>query len=110
METQIDLSIFTRITKQICVSTFVSLFLIILFVISPLSTFIKTSMFMKLGVVLLLVYTIQLNIRQTNLLRIAGSSDKYTHVKSNVDVNILCSYIFTLFLGMLAIFVIKSFF
>ena len=110
METQIDLSIFTNITKQICVSTFVSLFLIILFVISPLSNLIKTTVFMKLVVLMLLVYTIQLNIRQTDILRIAGSSDKYTHVKSNVDVNILCSYIFTLFLGVLAIFVIKSFF
>lgn len=110
METHIDLSIFTRITKQICVSTFVSLFLIIVFVISPLHTLIKTAVFMKLVVLMLLMYTIKLNIHQTDLLRIAGTSDKYKHVKSNVDVNIICSYVFTLFLGVLAIFVIKSFF
>jgi heme/copper-type cytochrome/quinol oxidase subunit 2 len=78
--------------------------------LSPLSNFFKTTIFMKLLSIVILVYTMYLNLIQTNYLRNASNSTKAENVKSQLTINIFCSYIFTLFLGLLAIFVIKSFF
>jgi len=105
-----NLNIFTDGTKTICNCTAASIIIILLFILSPLSNFFKTSIFMKLLSVAILVYTIYLNVIQTNYLRNASGSTTAENVKSQLTINIFCSYIFTLFLGLLVIFVIKSFF
>jgi hypothetical protein len=107
--TPFNLIIFTDSTKKICTCSAVSIFLIILFVISPLSNFFMTSMLMKIIILIILAYTIYLNIIQTNYLRTATNVVKSENVMSQLNTNILCSYIFTLFLGLMGIFVIKSF-
>jgi uncharacterized membrane protein len=81
----------------------------VLFIISPLSNFFLTSSLMKIIVLIILVYTIYLNMIQTNSLRSATSYVKSENVMSQLNVNIMCSYVFTLFLGLLCIFVMKSF-
>ena len=43
-----NISLFTEETKKICICSASSIIIIILFVISPLSNFLKTSIFMKL--------------------------------------------------------------
>jgi len=105
-----NLSIFTDITKNICMCSAVSIAIIVLFIISPLSNFFKTSLFMKIIALIILVYTIYLNTKQTNLLRNASVSSVAEQVKSQLNINIICSYVFTIFIGLLIIFVIKSFF
>jgi len=109
-DTPFNLTIFTNETKKICMCSASSIFIIFLFVISPLSNFFKTSLFMKIIALILLVYTLYLNNHQTNLLRNASQNAKSEQVKSQLNINIICSYIFTLFIGLLAIFVLKSFF
>jgi hypothetical protein len=108
-ETPFNLIIFTDSTKKICMCSAVSIFLIILFIISPLSNFFVASTFMKIIVLIILAYTIYLNIIQTNYLKSATNVVKTENVLSQMNTNIMCSYIFTLFLGLLGIFVIKSF-
>ena len=112
MDTEIpfNLMIFTDSTKKICTCSAVSIALIVLFIISPLSNFFLTSSLMKIIVLIILVYTIYLNTIQTNSLRSATSYVKSENVMSQLNINIMCSYIFTLFLGLLGIFVIKTFF
>ena len=107
--TPFNLIIFTDSTKKICTCSAVSIFLIILFIISPLSNFFMTSMLMKIIILKILSYTIYLNIIQTNYLRSATNVVKSENVMSQLNTNILCSYIFTLFLGLMGIFVIRSF-
>ena len=107
--TPFNLIIFTDSTKKICTCSAVSIFLIILFVISPLSNFFMTSMLMKIIILIILAYTIYLNIIQTNYLRSATNVVNSENVMSQLNTNILCSYIFTLFLGLMGIFVIRSF-
>ena len=107
--TPFNLIIFTDSTKRICTCSAISIFLIILFIISPLSNFFMTSMIMKIIILTILAYTIYLNIIQTNYLRTATNVVKSENVMSQLNTNILCSYIFTLFLGLMGIFVIKSF-
>ena len=107
--TPFNLIIFTDSTKKICTCSAVSIFLIILFIISPLSNFFMTSMLMKIIILIILSYTIYLNMIQTNYLRSATNVVNSENVMSQLNTNILCSYIFTLFLGLMGIFVIRSF-
>jgi hypothetical protein len=110
MDSDLNLNIFTKVTKKICMCSFTAMFLIILFILSPLSNLIKTSAFMKVIIIGVLFYTIYLNNIQTNTLRSANVSGKNADVASQFNMNIMCSYVFTLFLGLLTFFVIKSFF
>ena len=107
--TPFNLIIFTDSTKRICTCSAISIFLIILFIISPLNNFVMTSMIMKIIILIILVYTIYLNMIQTNYLRSATNVVNSENVMSQLNTNILCSYIFTLFLGLMGIFVIRSF-
>lgn len=105
-----NLKIFTDSTKNICMCSATSIIIIVLFVISPLSNFFKTSLVMKIMALLLMIYTIYLNTKQTDLLREANLYSKNENVKTQLNINIVCSYIFTLFIGLLIIFLVKSLF
>lgn len=108
--TPFNLMIFTDETKKVCICSATSIFLIVLFIISPLSNFFTTSLIMKILILAILIYTIYLNNNQTNQLRIASSVIDSERLKSQLNMNIICSYIFTLFIGLLIIYVVKSFF
>jgi hypothetical protein len=106
-----NLTIFTDVTKKMCICSFASMVMIILFIISPLSNFFRTSLFMKVIIVIILTYTVYLNFLQTNLLRnVTMSNSNSEDVKTQINMNIICSYIFSIFLVILLFFVIKSFF
>jgi len=100
----------TDVTKKVCLCSFVSIVIIVLFIISPLSSFVLTSSFMKLLVLIILGYTIYLNSHQTNILSLSKNASQTPEIQSQLSTNIICSYVFTLFLGILFIFVIKSLF
>jgi hypothetical protein len=110
LDEHFSLTTFTDTTKKVCICSGLSIFLISLFIISPLSNFFLTSVVMKFIILLILIYTIYLNNQQTNLLNNANTIIKSAEVNSQLNINIICSYIFTLFIGLLIIFVIKSFF
>lgn len=105
-----SLTTFTDTTKKVCICSALSIFLIVLFIISPLSNLFLTSIVMKFIILLTLIYTIYLNNQQTNLLNNANNIIQSKEVNSQLNINIICSYVFTLFIGLLIIFVIKSFF
>jgi len=109
LDAPFNLLIFTDSTKKICTCSAISIFLIVLFIISPLSNFFITSSLMKIVILIILAYTIHLNIIQTNYLKNAANLVNSDIVISQLNTNIMCSYIFTLFLGLLGIFIIKSF-
>jgi hypothetical protein len=109
LDAPFNLIIFTDSTKKICTCSAISIFLIILFIISPLSNFFITSTLMKIVVLIILEYTIHLNMIQTNYLKNATNVANTDIVLSQLNTNIICSYIFSLFLGLLGIFVVKSF-
>lgn len=105
-----NLTVFSDTTKNVCMCSAISIFLIILFIITPLSNFFKTSFFMKIITLIILGYTIYLNNKQTDDLRRANELITSVPLKSQLNMNIICSYVFTIFVGLLFIFVIKSFF
>lgn len=105
-----DIDSSTDVTKKVCLCSFVSIVLIVLFIISPLSSFLMTSSLMKILILIILGYTIYLNNHQSNILSLSKNSSQSFEIQSQLSTNIICSYVFTLFLGILLIFVIKSFF
>lgn len=102
--------IFTNTTKQICYCSFASIFLIILFIISPLNRFVIGSIFMKFIVLIILVYTFYLNMNQINIMKNTIETHKSENVVSQLNQNIMCSYMFGFFVGILILFIMKSFF
>jgi hypothetical protein len=105
-----SLNTFTDTTRKVCTCSAISIFLIVVFIISPLSNYFITSSIMKIITLLLLSYTMYLNIIQTDYLRKASSTNVSIEVGSQLTINVVCSYIFSLFIGLLIIFVIKTFF
>lgn len=108
--TPFNLMVFTDSTKNLCICSALSIFIIFIFVISPLCNLVKLSAFMKFVALLLLIYTLYFNHMQTRLLREARQIAHSEQVNAQLGMNILCSYIFTTFIGLLFIYVIKSFF
>ena len=105
-----NISTFTDTTKKVCMCSAISIFLIVMFIISPLSNFFFASTVMKIVILLVLFYTIYVNINQTEYLRNSKKDNLSNEVSSQVTINIICGYVFTLFIGLLIIFVFKSFF
>ena len=97
-------------TKKICLCSILSMTLIILFILSPLSNLFVTSILMKLIAILILVYTIYLNTNQSFTLQNMDKDNKTKEYLSQLNINIICSYIFTLFLTLLLFYTLKSFF
>ncbi len=97
-------------TKIICFCSFLSMSLIILFIMSPLSNLFITSILMKILAILILGYTIYLNINQSFIIQNIETNSKSKEYLSQLNINIICSYIFTLFLIILLILTLKSFF
>lgn len=100
-----------NVTKKVCLFSFVSIVLVVLFIILPplfqQNDTILTNL-MKIIVLLILGYTIYLNQKQTNYLRLSKSESP--EISWQLGVNIKYSYVFTFFLGLLFIFVVKSLF
>ena len=97
-------------TKQICYYTFFSIVLIIIFIISPMKQFVFISTIMKIVILIILGYTIYLNTIQTNMLKGGSNNQTDPEFSSQLNTNIIASYVFTVFLVVLFIFVMKSVF
>ena len=112
MSSSITVVEFAKSTQNVCMCLGLSIFFIILFMMTPLNSFVLSSIFGKVIILTLLGYTLYYNIIQTN---------KFTH-NFNINVwnnnavwdplktNVLCSYIFSLFLLVLILSVIRKIF
>jgi len=94
--------------KQLLLYSFVSMVLIMVFVISPLNNITILSSIMKIIILCLLAYTGYLCNAQITLLRSANTDAQSTTFTNQLTMNIIGEYVFILFLGLLFIFVLKS--
>jgi hypothetical protein len=89
-----------------------SVILIILFILTPLNTFILSSMFGKIIIIALLGYTLYYNTQKTNKfvnhfnVNIWNENENWNLLQTNV----LCGYVFSIFLLTLIISVLRHFF
>jgi hypothetical protein len=94
-------------SKKIFYCTLVS---IILLILTPLSNLGVVNTFSKILILIILGYALLLNMSQLKNLNIQESNNISPQITSQIKMNIVGSYIFLLFLGLLFYFIIKSFF
>ena len=97
-----------NLTKKIFFYSLSSLFLIIVLITTPLNNSFLISLGIKLIIIYFLSYTFYLNMKETNILRQMDRNSKTPEVITQINVNIICSYFFSFFIGLLIIFVIKK--
>ncbi len=101
---------YAKSTQKVCLCISISAFLIILFIMTPLNSFLLSSIFGKVIILLLLGYTVYYNITKTNLFAKNFNIDLTTGGWDHVKTNIASSYIFTGFLIVLMLAVLQQLF
>jgi hypothetical protein len=101
---------YAKSTQNVCMCLSVTIFFIILFMMTPLNTFLLSSIFGKVIIFTLLGYTLYYNLYNTNkfanTFNISLTSDSWNTIKTNI----VCSYIFSLFLLVLLVSLIRKMF
>lgn len=109
-ETSLLIVQYAKATQNVCLCLSISIFLIVLFILSPLNKFLLTSIFGKVIILLLLGFTIFYNVKQTKQFsedfNVSLLSGKWDTIKTNV----VCSYVFTVFILILFASVLKCLF
>jgi TRAP-type uncharacterized transport system fused permease subunit len=101
---------YAKSTQNVCLCMSISAFLIILFMMTPLNSFILSSIIGKLIILLLLGYTIYYNITKTNKFANSFNIDMMSDSWDPVKTNIACSYVFSGFLLILMLTVLQKLF
>ena len=107
---------FSKATQNVCMCIGLSVIFIMIFMMTPLNTFLLSSIFGKVVILTLLGYTLYYNTQQTN--KFVNNFPKFTNMNiwnenSNwcpLKTNILCSYMFSVFLLVLILSVIRKIF
>ena len=101
---------FAKTTENVCFCLGLSILLIIIFMMTPLNSFLLSSLFGKAVILLLLGYTIYYNTTKTYQF---SSNFNVSLMSGNWDAlktNILCSYVFSFFLLVLMLSVVRKLF
>ena len=101
---------YARSTQNVCLCISISAFLIILFIMTPLNSFVLSSVFGKIIILILLGYTIFYNVMKTNIFSKNFNIDIIGGEWDPIKTNIACSYIFTGFLIVLFLTVLQQLF
>lgn len=101
---------YAKTTQNVCLCMSISAFLIILFMMTPLNSFVLSSIIGKLIILLLLGYTIYYNVTKTNKFANSFNVDMMSNSWDPVKTNIACSYIFSGFLFILMLTVLQKLF
>jgi hypothetical protein len=101
---------FAKATQNVCMCLGLSVFFIILFMITPLNTFMLSSIFGKVIILSLLGYTLYYNTQQTNKFVNNFDIDLWNDNWNPLKTNVLCSYVFSIFLLGLFISVVRMMF
>jgi hypothetical protein len=103
--------LFNDKTKYVCNCIFIVVFLILVFVISPLNKFTNISIAVRVIVLFILGYSIYLNLQQTQIMNnITKENNLSSNFNSHLSLNIIGGYVFSFFILVLLFFIINSFF
>lgn len=101
---------YAKSTQNVCLCISISAFLILLFIMTPLNSFLLSSIFGKVIILTLLGYTIFYNVTKTNKFAKNFNVDLTAGGWNPVKTNIASSYIFTGFLLVLMLAVLQQLF
>lgn len=97
-------------SKNVCICTSISIALILIFIISPLSKYFLASFLGKSAAILILVYVLFQNHINTNNLSKSSNVHLFKGSWSDIKSNILCGYIFSFFILLLLFSTMKHVF
>lgn len=98
---------YVKSSQNICLYTIISILLIFFFMISPINKFLMTSFLGKISILVLLGYILYYNIILTNKLSNKMNISFLNGQWNMIKTNLTCSYIFSLFLFLLFLSVIR---
>ena len=98
---------YSNATKNVCMCLGIAAILIILFIMSPLNSFMLSSIFGKTIILVLLVYMIYYNLKQTNIFSNNFNISFTEGTWNPIKTNIICSYAFSAFIFMLMVSVLR---
>jgi hypothetical protein len=78
--------------------------------ISPLNNLFLISPLMKILIIIILGYIFYLNLQQISNLKNLINDNNSSEISGQINTNIITGYIFSLFIGLLIIFVIRKLF
>lgn len=99
---------YAKSTQNVCICVSISMFLIVLFMMTPLNTFLLSSIFGKVIILALLGYTLYYNVSNTNKFSNNVDVNVTSGIRNAVKTNIICSYTFSFFLLVLMFSVIRK--
>jgi len=99
---------YSKGTKNVSICTIISIFLILIFIISPVNNFLIASMFGKIVILIILTYALYQNIFITY--KFSSNMHLFSGTWNNTKTSILSSYIFSVFIGILIISVLNRLF
>ena len=101
---------YAKSTQNVCICSALAIFFIILFMMTPLNTFLLSSILGKIIILTLLGYTLYLNVTKTNKFSNDFSVILTSGNWDSLKTNITCSYVFSFFLLVLMISIIRKMF
>jgi hypothetical protein len=101
---------YAKSTQNVTILVGLAIFLIILFVLSPINSFYYPAFCGKIIIMMLLGYTIYYNMFQTNKFATDFNIDIWSGDWNTVKTNIVYSHIFNIFLLILMITILNKFF
>ena len=101
---------YAKTTQNVCLCISISAFLILLFIMTPLNSFMLSSIFGKVIILILLGYTIFYNVTKTNKFAKNFNVELTSGGWDPIKTNIASSYIFTGFLLVLMLAVLQQLF
>lgn len=101
---------FGQSTKNVCMCVSLSIFLIVFVMMTPISSFMMSSMIGRGIILAILGYTLYYSVMQTNKFsshfNVSFLGGEWDHMKSNL----ICSWTLNIFIFMLFFSVLKTFF
>jgi len=109
-----DISNYLNSTKNSSICISISIVIIILFFMTPLSNFLLVSTIGKIIAVLILSYAFIINttsaydVSKKLDISLLSDSNYASNETSNIRTNIICSYIFSIFILLLILMIVKK--
>jgi hypothetical protein len=99
---------YLRSTKNVCICTVIAIFFIIIFVLTPLKNILLASILSKTIILFILGYAVFIN--YTNTHKISKDTNIFSGPLDNIKTNIICSHVFSLFILLLIVTILRQFF
>ena len=95
-------------SKNVYIFTTVAMVIIIIFMITPLNNFFITSIIAQIIVILILAFALYQNYQNANFLSNTTNTSFYNGEWNSIKTNIISSYIFSFFIVVLILSIIKN--